>query len=818
MSSSESTSNPDQVSLCSGLATTDGISRPDLATEPSPFQYEDQLDNTSIRLLLVHPDQGQQLECSLVVEDFNSCPDYDALSYTWGDPQIPLFQDIFPDEAKREIPILCHGEVFRVTANLHHALERVRGLSRRDTAASEQQPSDYLWIDAICINQRNEEKKSAQMAMMHSIYKRARRAIAWLGKEDIYTERAIGLIEQLSQIAPGNYSHHQLSSPWDSSETQQACLPLAAFFDRPYWRRAWVLQELFLAAHPVVYCGRFEISWQSILQCSVYIEETGQRRLSKQLVEKHLRGPHNLQYDSASTGLLIPLLCRMPATTANEAFYIMKFGRSFDATDPKDYVYATLGILLDRLGSMSAQLSSTQLLEPDYSKSVADVYMDYTQVILSSFNDLLVLSEIEDKKFRSRELSASPSWVPDLSVASKPRSLLLEASNNQWHPAGQDDEGFGVPLEGRVLRVTGAVFDTIASTAVPFDELFENHRWIHFLDLIFPYLSKPYPLADSSYAEALWRTMIADTKMFPETAAGSLHPAEVSARKAFNEFLVTRLVALEEHISGLSAGARECESWVTTFNVELERIRQMNEDPSLWQTAMDHPSQLPLARWISALGKEDQTQIQVPGWEEAINRTGAAFRDVIQNSMNDQGEMDRWYRPMKQRLMQLSANDPSNVFFTPRDFELTLELYEARATDVSKAICERKDRFVMAFMDVASARRLFITEKGFLGMGSESVQVGDQVWLLKGTLVPFLLWPTETSRLCAWDYAWGSGGEGRDGLFLCRALLTLAALSMLVRIRLASNHSNLQSANYSTLYHPGFSDIADPDPTACADI
>ena len=36
-------------------------------------------------------------------------------------------------------------------------------------------------MDAICINQENDEEKSSQVAMMADIFKRAQRVTVWLG-------------------------------------------------------------------------------------------------------------------------------------------------------------------------------------------------------------------------------------------------------------------------------------------------------------------------------------------------------------------------------------------------------------------------------------------------------------------------------------------------------------------------------------------------------------------------------------------------------------------------------------------------------------
>jgi len=38
-----------------------------------------------------------------------------------------------------------------------------------------------MWIDAICINQGDDEEKSKQVTRMRDVYKLARRVVVWLG-------------------------------------------------------------------------------------------------------------------------------------------------------------------------------------------------------------------------------------------------------------------------------------------------------------------------------------------------------------------------------------------------------------------------------------------------------------------------------------------------------------------------------------------------------------------------------------------------------------------------------------------------------------
>lgn len=85
--------------------------------------------------------------------------DFEALSYTWGES---LHNEYVEVQDQIQIPI---------TDNLARALRRLR------------YPSEprHLWIDAICIDQKNLGERSRQVAYMGEIYKRASRVIIWLG-------------------------------------------------------------------------------------------------------------------------------------------------------------------------------------------------------------------------------------------------------------------------------------------------------------------------------------------------------------------------------------------------------------------------------------------------------------------------------------------------------------------------------------------------------------------------------------------------------------------------------------------------------------
>lgn len=79
--------------------------------------------------------------------------DYIALSYTWGDP-------------KETREIFVNGKSVQVTVNLEAAL---RALCNKAPVKA----GLKLWIDALCINQDDDDEKAVQVKRMANIYQRA---------------------------------------------------------------------------------------------------------------------------------------------------------------------------------------------------------------------------------------------------------------------------------------------------------------------------------------------------------------------------------------------------------------------------------------------------------------------------------------------------------------------------------------------------------------------------------------------------------------------------------------------------------------------
>ena len=90
-----------------------------------------------------------------------------------------------------------------IQANLMAALRHLRQPSRSRT----------LWINAICINQKDNDEKSIQIQQMAIIYKSARRVVIWLGLAANDSQLALRTLQYLSRQYEGTIDGRRFCSP-----------------------------------------------------------------------------------------------------------------------------------------------------------------------------------------------------------------------------------------------------------------------------------------------------------------------------------------------------------------------------------------------------------------------------------------------------------------------------------------------------------------------------------------------------------------------------------------------------------------------------
>lgn len=125
------------------------------------------------RLLRLLPDLcSSDIRCELITYPLEeNHPPYIAISYCWGSP----------DQERRRIWI--DGKAFSARENLWWCLYQLRELQRAGRIDEDPASSEYIWADAICINQEDLQERGHQVQLMGSIYVKAASTITWLGEE-----------------------------------------------------------------------------------------------------------------------------------------------------------------------------------------------------------------------------------------------------------------------------------------------------------------------------------------------------------------------------------------------------------------------------------------------------------------------------------------------------------------------------------------------------------------------------------------------------------------------------------------------------------
>jgi len=170
----------------------------------------------SIRLLRLMPnrDETAVIECQLfnyTLESGKGTHLYEALSYVWGNP----------DET---VPIKIGEHCFiKVTKNLHAALLRLRNHSFER----------IVWVDAVCINQADDQEKAHQIQNMTKIYGQASRVIIWLGEGTDDSDQAFEGIR--------NAAEDEVTDSLEEANRE----PILKLLERPWFRRIWVRGPIF---------------------------------------------------------------------------------------------------------------------------------------------------------------------------------------------------------------------------------------------------------------------------------------------------------------------------------------------------------------------------------------------------------------------------------------------------------------------------------------------------------------------------------------------------------------------------------------------
>jgi hypothetical protein len=194
--------------------------------------WQRDLDRDEFRLFRLFPEEP--LRCEFIISVISDPPSYTAVSYAWGDLDYSYL------DYSCELGV--DGSSLAITSSLHGALNALR---------SSQHEPVLVRADAVCIRQHHKQEQSQQVQMMARIYSQAESVAVWLGPELNNSRLALELLSTVSSLSA---SSDGLIGVLESTGWQPHFRAVVDLFEREYWRRVWVVQEVSNARKIKAHC------------------------------------------------------------------------------------------------------------------------------------------------------------------------------------------------------------------------------------------------------------------------------------------------------------------------------------------------------------------------------------------------------------------------------------------------------------------------------------------------------------------------------------------------------------------------------------
>jgi hypothetical protein len=440
-----------------------------------PYQYLPITNHDGIRLIVPHPspDKAAVVQCQIIHTTLRQAQQdiydhYTALSYVWGDPNDTT-------------SISVDGYPLRVTKSLECALRHMRDDKR----------ALNVWADGVCVNQQDEAEKGRQVQQMGRVYETATHTIIFLGEGECSAEsiisRVLSRFERTSFVPIEEYHedtvevlHHLLSCEW--------------------FYRVWIFQELVLSKDPKVQYGRFRFSWHTLCKIANFVgfqlktERTGpercdsfslpssrntslQDRLSLRqrinIIEQmnaakfkaaqssfeKLHTPSGARFDSI---IPLPSQFQINQTAKFEEFImVLASRRGFGVSDPRDMIYAHLGLM------------DLPDLEVRYEMTTVQTFQTLVEQCISATRSFKIFAHIENVDLELRRPGLA-TWAVDWTLCqATPRYLDLtklgyKFDDDEWSWANDEelachfDNGVLLARAGELasVQILGNIMDT----------------------------------------------------------------------------------------------------------------------------------------------------------------------------------------------------------------------------------------------------------------------------------------------------------------------------------------------------------------------
>jgi hypothetical protein len=388
---------------------------------------------------------------SMDTYDLETAPPFKALSYTWGPPYREVYEEDPELAPQFTAQIKCDGKTIAVMQNLYDAL----------AAIIETGFNGLLWVDALCIDQEDLEERGSQICLMGRIYSSATQVIAWIGPQPeqggfeelmwastelVSVLHSVEDDETIMKLSTGGIHKPELLETL-SLDNPLPRLVTAAYFYRccRWFSRAWVVQEVLLAADVDIMCGKSTISMHQLMHLASCLHRIDwdneiSRHISRQDHEPTFSWLQELRfwYDikdriSGHLDMFSQVRDRWKEDGRQVwwLFWVLDLLQNTECQDPRDRIYSVLGIV-EELRRPGDQLVK-DLIVPNYRMPSEELFTRVTKLILNNTDSFDCLQGRTQYSFNTSNLhSRLPSWAIDFSTT---RKRNLARNNPEFNSA-----------------------------------------------------------------------------------------------------------------------------------------------------------------------------------------------------------------------------------------------------------------------------------------------------------------------------------------------------------------------------------------------
>lgn len=187
---------------------------------------------------------------------------------------------------------------------LKHLLRGFQTLLPDQTNRLSRETPLRVWLDCICLDQRNPKEEQQRRAHMALAYQHAKLVVGWLGPKDETSDLALSNLRMMDELTPPSFGEpgdrelhpehygprmdflRPLGDAWragnlsdPNADPREGVFFKASenFLMRPFFHRQWILEEVAMSKFPAFLMGDEIISWMQILKWNRMNEEFKER-------------------------------------------------------------------------------------------------------------------------------------------------------------------------------------------------------------------------------------------------------------------------------------------------------------------------------------------------------------------------------------------------------------------------------------------------------------------------------------------------------------------------------------------------------------